>query len=165
MTIVSELYSLERFSSPRQLMGYLGLVPSEHSSGQSEHKGGITKTGNRRVRRVLSQAAWNQTKYPVVSAALKVRRTGQPQWVIALADRAMRRLYNRYKRFVHKGKVPTVAAAAVARELAGFVWATLYLKDRAAVHYREPQVRKRPEADKKPPARERQTAAEFLATT
>ena len=159
MTIVTELFSFERFTSPRQLMSYVGLVPSEHSSGETEHKGGITKTGNRRVRRVLSQAAWNQTRHPVVSAALKARRKGQPQWVIDLADRAMHRLYTRYRRLEHRGKAPTVAATAVARELSGFIWATLYLKDQAAVHYRERQVRKKPAAD------ERQTAAEFLATT
>ena len=161
MTIVTELFSFDRFTSRRQLMSYLGLVPSEHSSGETEHKGGITKTGNRRVRRVLSQAAWNQTRPPVVSAALKARRKGQPQWVIDLADRAMHRLYKRYWRLVQKGKAPTVAATAVARELSGFIWATLYLKDQAAVHYRERQVRKKPPA----PARVRQTAAEFLATT
>mgnify|MGYP002632415661 CR=1 FL=1 len=161
MTIVTELYSFERFSSPRQLMSYLGLVPSEHSSGESEHKGGITKTGNRRVRRVLSQAAWHQAKFPGVSAALKMRRKGQPQWAIDLADRAMHRLYSRYKRLVYKGKVPTVAATAVARELAGFIWATLYLKDQAAMHYRERQPRKKVQAK----ADCRQTAVEFLAAT
>ena len=165
MTIVTELYSFERFDSPRQLMSYLGLVPSEHSSGDSERKGGITKTGNRRVRRVLSQAAWNQTTYPVVSAALKKRRQGQPQWVVDLADRAMHRLYRRHKRLMHKGKAATVAATAVARELSGFIWATLYLKDQAAVHYRERQVRKPPEAGAQPAVEgsPRRTAEAFLA--
>ncbi len=112
------------------------------------------------MRRVLSQAAWHQAKFPGVSAALKARRAGQPQWVIDLADRAMHRLYTRHKRLVHKGKVPTVAATAVARELAGFIWATLYLKDQAGVHHRDRQVRKKHKAR----ADCRQTAAEFLAT-
>ena len=157
MTIVTELYSIERFGSPRQLMSYLGLVPSEASSGETEHKGGITKTGNRRVRRVLIQAAWNQRKRVVVSAALKARRVGQPAWAIQLANHAMRRLYQRYWYLVNRGKLPTVAATAVSRELVGFIWAALYLQDQAPVHFRRRQPRK-----KSKPAK-RQTAAEFLA--
>ena len=155
MTILTELHGFERFGSPRQLMSYLGLVPSEHSSGETERKGGITKTGNRRVRRVLAEASWHQRKRPVVSAALRKRRAGQPAWAIRLADQAMGRLYRRYWRLVEKGKLPTKAATAVARELAGFIWAALYLKEQAPVYCRQRRVRKKPS---KP-----QTAAEFFA--
>jgi len=157
MTIVTELYSIERFSSPRQLMSYLGLVPSEDSSGETDRKGGITKTGNRRVRRVLIQAAWNQRNRLGVSAALKKRRVGQPAWAIQLADCAMRRLHRRYWQLVNRGKLTTVAATAVARELVGFIWAALYLQDQAPVHFIRRQARKTPA-----PAT-RQTGAEFLA--
>jgi hypothetical protein len=157
MTIVTELYSIDRFDSPRQLMSYLGLVPSEASSGETEHKGGITKTGNRRVRRVLIQAAWNQRNRVGVSAALKKRRVGQPAWAIQLADHAMRRLHQRYWYLVNRGKLTTVAATAVSRELVGFIWAALYLQEQAPVHFRLRQPRK-----KAKPAK-RQTAAEFLA--
>jgi transposase len=165
MTIVTELYSFERFVSPRQLMSYLGLVPSEHSSDNSRDKnrdkgkGGITKTGNRRVRRVLIEAAWHQRRRLGVSAVLKARRVGQPAWAIQLADHAMRRLHQRYWHLVdRRGKLPTVAATAVARELVGFIWAALYLQDQAPVHFRQRQVRK------KSKAADGQGAAEFLAT-
>ena len=158
MTVVTELYAIERFSSPRQLMSYVGLVPSEASSGETEHKGGITKTGNRRVRRVLIQAAWNQRKRVGVSAALQKRRVGQPAWAIQLADHAMRRLHRRYWYLIHRGKVATVAATAVSRELVGFIWAALYLQEQAPVYLRLRQRRK------KRKAAERRTAGEFQAT-
>lgn len=125
MVMVTELYGFERFRSPRELMGYLGLVPSEHSS-MKVRRGGITKTGNRRVRRMLIEAAWHQQHAVRVSKALGARRVGQPSWVIAIADRAMRRLHRRYSRLVYRGKLPTVAVTAVARELAGVVWAILW---------------------------------------
>ena len=157
MTIVTELYAIERFPSARQLMSYLGLVPSEDSSGETERKGRITKTGNRRVRRVLVEAAWHQAKRPKLSAALKKRRVGQPAWAVQLADGAMRRLHQRYWHLVHEGKLPTKAATAVSREMVGFIWAALYLKEQAPVHFRQRQVRR-----KANPAK-RQTAAEFLA--
>ena len=143
MTLVVELYSFERFSSPRRLMGYLGMTPSEHSSGVKERKGGITKAGNGRVRRMLTEIGWHQVKPIVVSKNLRCRRAGQPAWVIGLADVAMRRLHSRYWHLVHRGKLPTKAVMAVARELAGFVWAALYLKDQSAVAGR--QVRQRPQ--------------------
>ncbi len=167
MTIVTELYSFERFTSPRQLMSYLGLVPSEYSSDPSaaknkdKGKGGITKTGNRRVRRVLTEAAWHQRRRPVLSVALRARRVGQPTWAIQLADHAMRRLHKRYWHLVDKrGKLPTIATIAVARELVGFLWAALYLQEQAPVHFRQRQVRKKSKAAD----RGRQTAAEFLAS-
>jgi transposase len=131
MTILTELHGFQRFRRPRQLMSYLGLTPSEDSSGQSCRRGGITKAGNRQVRRVLLEVSWHQAKPPVISQALRQRRAGQPAWAIALADEALVRLHRRYWRLVNHGKLPTKAATAVARELAGFIWAMLYLRDQA----------------------------------
>ena len=137
-------------------MSYLGLTPSEDSSGEAERKGGITKTGNRRVRRMLVQVSWNQIKRLCVSKVLKKRRAGQPAWAIRLADQAMRRLHNRYWHLVNKGKMPSKAIIAVSRELAGFIWSALLIQDQADVHFRQRQVRKKLTGVK------RQTAAEFL---
>jgi len=164
LTVLSELHGVGRFSSPRQLMSYLGLTPSEDSSGERERKGSITKAGNRRVRRVLMEASWHQAKMPRVSAALRKRRAGQPKWVIEVADRAMKRLYNRYHRLVCRGKLPTKAATAVCRELAGFLWAVLNLKERAVERRaiprrRDPGAEQRNEAPPK-----RITAKEFFGT-
>lgn len=128
MTIVAELHDFRRFHSPRQLMCYLGLVPREYSSGESQRRGGLTKAGNSHVRRVLVEAAWHYRHRPAVGVKLRQRRRGQPAAMIALADRAQQRLYGRYARLVlGRGKPPTKAVAALARELAGFLWAALYL--------------------------------------
>ena len=124
--IVAELYAIERFQSPRQLMSYLGLIPSEYSSGENVKKGGITKAGNRRVRRLLVEASWHQRHRPVKSKALRKRRENQPDWVITIADRAMKRLHQRYMHLVLNGKETKVAVTAVAREMVGFLWAVLY---------------------------------------
>jgi hypothetical protein len=128
VTLVAELFGIERFDSPRQLMSYLGLTPSEDSTGDKVRKGPITKAGNRRVRRLLVEASWHQTQLPRVGKALAARRREQPLWAITLADRAMRRLHRRYWHLVHKGKSPSKAVTAVARELVGFVWAGLRLQ-------------------------------------
>ena len=128
MTIVAELHDFRRFHSPRQLMSYLGLVPREYSSGESRRRGGLTKAGNSHVRRVLVEAAWHYRHRPAVGYKLRQRRRGQPAAMIALADRAQQRLCARYGRLVlGRRKPPTKAVAAMARELAGFVWAALYL--------------------------------------
>ena len=128
MTIATELYDMPRFRSPRQLMAYLGLVPSEHSSGGSRRQGGITKSGNRHVRRALVNAAWNYRHRPRVGRVLRKRREGQPARIIALADRAQQRLSRRYLHLVlHRGKPSQKATVAVARELVGFLWAALVL--------------------------------------
>lgn len=131
MTILTELHGFQRFRTPRQLMSYLGLTPSEDSSGDSRRRGGITKAGNGHARRVLMEVSWHQGKPPVISRGLRQRRRGQPAWAIALGDEALVRLHRRYWHLVHQGKLPTKAVAAVARELAGFVWAALYLRERA----------------------------------
>ena len=126
MTVLAELHDFRRFTSPRQLMAYLGLVPREHSSGESTRRGGLTKAGNSHVRRVLIEAAWHYRHRPAVGAKLRRRRQGQPAAMIALADRAQQRLYRRWGRLVlGRGKPTPKAVAALARELAGFVWAAL----------------------------------------
>jgi transposase len=125
LTIIAELHGVERFPSARELMGYLGLVPSESTSGERTHRGPITKTGNTHVRRVLVEAAWSQRHRPAVSSVLRKRRMGQPTTVIAHADRAMRRLNRRYVKMLHENKPQGKIVVAIARELAGFIWATL----------------------------------------
>jgi len=134
------------YALQRQLQGlgfsYLGLVPSEHSSGARQSRGGITKAGNSSIRRLLIEAAWHDRHRPGVGVKLRQRRREQPAKMIALADRAQQRLHRRYSRLVlGRGKQPQKAAVAVARELAGFVWAAWYLYPRleeAAVVTKEP---------------------------
>ena len=125
MTIVSELHDFRRFQSPRDLMAYLGLVPSEHSSGEKRHQGSVTKAGNSHVRRVLVEAAWHY-RHPVhIGAALQKRRQGQPGRAVAVADRAAQRLHQRFWKLSMRGKPAGKVILAVARELAGFIWAAL----------------------------------------
>lgn len=126
LTIVAELHGFGRFTSARQLMSFLGLTPSEDSSGDTQRQGAITKAGNRRVRRLLVEASWHYRHRPTVSKTLRQRRVGQPPWVIAIADRAQQRLHRRYVRLLHQGKPPGKAVTAVARELAGFICSVLY---------------------------------------
>ena len=125
MTIVAELYDVRRFESPRALMAYLGLVPSEHSSGDDKNRGSITKTGNGHVRRILVEAAHHYRHRPRVGPKLQKRRAGQPMDAITIADRAHARLHRRYWGLVGKGKPTNKAKTAVARELAGFIWSSL----------------------------------------
>ena len=125
MTIVSELYDIRRFQSARALMAYLGLVPSEHSSGDKKNRGSITKTGNGHVRRILIEAAHHYRHRPRVGPKLQKRRAGQPMEAITIADRAHARLHRRYWRLMGKGKPTNKAKTAVARELAGFIWSSL----------------------------------------
>jgi len=125
ITIITEIFEFGRFESPRHLMSYLGLTPSEDSSGDKQKKGSITKTGNKRIRRLLNEASWHYRHMYVPSAALKKRRKGQPKWAIEIADAAGRRLSKRHRYLIHKGKMPCKANIAVARELAGFIWFTI----------------------------------------
>ena len=125
MTIVAELHDIRRFKSPRELMAYLGLVPSEHSSADKHRRGGITKAGNSHVRRVLVEASWQYRHTPGVGVALRARRRGQPPRIIAVADRAMSRLHRRYWSLTMRGKPNNVATIAVTRELVGFIWSAL----------------------------------------
>ena len=125
MTVLAELGDITRFGSARQLMSYLGLTPSEYSSGARQRRGPITKTGNSHVRRILVESAWHYRHPPRVGAALRKRREGQPGWAVVLADRAQARLYRRHRRLADHGKPSVVANTAVARELAGYLWAVL----------------------------------------
>ena len=123
ITYVTELFEFGRFASPRELMSYLGLTCSEHSTGQTERKGAITKAGNKRVRRLLVQTAWNYRHPYKVGRELRRRRAGQPQWAIDIADRAGLRLRKRYWYLLNRGKMSCKANVAIARELIGFLWA------------------------------------------
>jgi transposase len=123
--LLAELYSFGRFPSPRQLMSYLGMTPSEDSSGLAVRKGPITKAGNRRVRRLLTEAAWHPRHRSTASKALRSRREGQPAWAIAIAQKAQERLHRRFGRLSQRGMPANKVVMAVAREMAGFVWALL----------------------------------------
>lgn len=123
VTLVAELGDPGRFDSPRQLMAFAGLVPSEHSSGGRERRGRITKTGNAHVRYVTTEAAWHCRRQPHVSRELARRRRGQSAEVVAIDRIAQARLHDRYVRLVAKGKPKPKAVVAVARELLGFIWA------------------------------------------
>ena len=125
MLILAELHDFRRFPSARALMAYLGLVPSEDSSGERHRRGRITKTGNTLVRRVLIEASWHYQHRPGVGPGLAGRRKGQPARVIAIADKAQQRLCRRFRRLTAKDKPSTKVVVAVARELAGFIWAAL----------------------------------------
>jgi len=122
-TVVAELGDLTRFASPRQLMAYAGLVPGEHSSGGRTRRGGITKTGNAHVRRVVVEAAWHYRHPPRVGATLRRRQAGQPAAAVAIAWTAQGRLHQRFRRLLGRGKLKQEAVVAVARELLGFLWA------------------------------------------
>lgn len=121
--LVAEIGSFERFKTAKQFMAYLGLVPSESSSGEIRKLGKITKTGNRHARRLLIESAWSYRYKPVVKGQLKKRQEGQPASITAISWKAQYRLHNKYYRLLSKGKAAPKAITAVARELAGFVWA------------------------------------------
>lgn len=125
LSIVTELHDVQRFASPRALMAYLGMVPSEYSTGSRHSRGPLTKAGNSRLRRLLIEAAWHYRHRPAVGDRLGKRREGQPLHVVALADRAQQRLHHRYRRLSERGKPQGKVVAAVGRELVGFVWAAL----------------------------------------
>jgi transposase len=125
LALVAELHDWRRFASPRALMSYLGLVPSESSSGGQERRGAITRAGNVRLRRLLVETAWHYRHRPSVSFRLRERRVGQPARVIAIADRAQHRLHTRYLRLQARGKHHNKIIVAVGRELVGFLWATM----------------------------------------
>jgi len=123
VTMVAEIGDLTRFEHPSELMQFLGLVPSEYSSGARRQQGGITKTGNTHARRVLVEGAWAY-RYPAkVSRQLQLRLEHQPQSIQDISWKAQVRLCKRYQRLVAKGKHANVVTVAIARELVGFVWA------------------------------------------
>jgi transposase len=121
--LVAEVGDFERFSSPQKLMSYLGLVPSEHSSGEKRRRGAITKAGNTHARRLLVEAAWNSRTRPRKSVVINRRREGHSAKTLARALHCEKRLHQRYARMTARGKAKPTAIVAVARELCGFVWA------------------------------------------
>jgi transposase len=123
LTVVAELGDLTRFDSPRQLAAFVGLVPSEYSSGASRRQGGITKAGNGRARRVLVEAAWAYRHPAKVSLHIQQRIDQLPKALQDLGWKAQVRLCKRYRRLVARGKHPNVVVIAIARELIAFMWA------------------------------------------
>jgi transposase len=114
----------QRFERPKLLMSYLGLVPSEDTSGEKRRQGAITKSGSRHARRLLVEAAWHYRRAPTLGTALQRRQQGQPAPVIAIAWKAQQRLHRTWRRLdTERGKRRTIVAVAVARQLVGFVWA------------------------------------------
>ena len=122
--LCTEIGDFTRFARPAQLMSYLGLVPSENTTGESRRQGAITKTGSRHARRLLVEAAWHYRKTPSRGIALQRRQDRQPAPIVQLSWKAQRRLYRVWQRLdTERGKRRTIVAVAVARELAGFCWA------------------------------------------
>jgi transposase len=123
VTFVAEIGDVRRFESPRQLMAYLGLVPSECSTGQRVRRGSITKAGNPRARRVLIEGAWTYRFPARLSRLLQERQAGLPKIVREIAWKAQVRLCGRYRKLMAAGKRQTVVTTAIAREMAAFLWA------------------------------------------
>ncbi len=122
-TIVSEVGQLSRFDSARQLMGYSGVVSSEESSGERVRQGGITKTGNSHLRRVVVEAAWAYRHGPAIGSTLRQRQKKLSAEVIEMAWKAQHRLHGRYRKLMGRGKNQQQTIVALARELLGFIWA------------------------------------------
>jgi transposase len=120
--LAAELGDFARFASAPALMAYLGLVPSEHSSGETKKRGRITRTGNGHVRRILVESAWSYRHRPAMSPAIRKRNDGVAPAVQAIAWKAQHRLHGRYKKLLGRGKNKQQTVTALARELAGFVW-------------------------------------------
>lgn len=126
--LAAEVGDFHRFATAGQFMSFVGLVPGEQSSGSTRRQGGITKSGNQHLRRLLVEAGWHYYRTPLrVSAALKARREGVPQAVIDIADKALHRLGDKSYRMKQGTKSPNKIVTALARELAGFLWAAARL--------------------------------------
>ena len=123
VTILAELGNVSRFPAPRQLMGYSGIVASEHSSGERSRRGGITKTGNAHLRRVVIEAAWAYRHRPRVGQMLHKRQKKLSEEVKEIAWKAQHRLYARYRKLSARGKNKQQVITAIGRELLGFIWA------------------------------------------
>jgi transposase len=122
VTCATELGDLNRFDNPRQLMGYLGLTPSERSTGDTVRRGGITKAGNGRVRHLLIESAWTYRHPPRVGKEKLYKIEAAPPRIREIAWKAQTRLPARYRALGARGKKTTVICAAIARELVGFMW-------------------------------------------
>jgi len=125
LSLVCEIGDFKRFPTAAAFMSYIGLVPSEYSSGNKRKQGGITKTGNGHIRKLLTEAAWHYTRPVQVSIRLAERRIGTSERVISYADKALNRLHGKYVKLVFKGKSKQAAVTAVARELSGFLWGVM----------------------------------------
>jgi transposase len=123
LALVTEIGDFERFQSAEEFMAFVGLVPSEHSSGEKRRQGSITKAGNAHVRRLLVESAWHARRRPTVGYELARRQRGQDPAVIERAWRCQKRLHQRWQRMASRGKPHQKIVVACARELAGFVWA------------------------------------------
>jgi hypothetical protein len=123
VTMACEVGTFARFRKATQLMGYAGVVACEASSGTRTWRGGITKTGNAHLRRIVGEAAWAYRHRPAVRGALKQRQVGVSDAVQEIAWKAQHRLHDRYCKLVGRGKAKQQAVTAVARELLGFIWA------------------------------------------
>jgi transposase len=123
--LLAELHDFRRFPSAPELMAYVGLVPGEDSTGEKHRRGRITRAGNALVRRLLVETAWHYQHRPGIGVALARRRKGQPSRVIAIADKAQQRLCGRFRKLAAVHKPAPKIAVAIARELAGFLWAAL----------------------------------------
>ncbi|MFP3427051.1 IS110 family transposase, partial [Pseudoalteromonas sp. SIMBA_162] len=121
--VVAELGDLSRFDHPRKLMSYLGLVPSEHSSGGKRHIGAITKCGNGRARRLLVEGAHTYRYAANISTDMQKRQEGLPKDIIDIAWKAQIRLCKRYKKMIAKGKHYNLVVTAIAREMIAYIWA------------------------------------------
>jgi transposase len=122
-TLVAEIGDLSRFRTPNELMSFLGLVPSEKSTGDTVQRGPITKTGNPRARHMLVECCWSYQHPPRVGLAKQAKVAAASPAVREIAWKAQCRLYKRYRALIRRGKLKTVAVTAVARECAGFIWA------------------------------------------
>jgi len=122
-SFLAEMGDLSRFPTARDLMGYLGLVPSEQSTGEKVRRAGITKAGNRRARHILVECSWSYRHPPRLGKEKLGKVANAPRDVREIAWKAQHRLTGRYRTLVRNGKKPTVAITAIARELSGFIWA------------------------------------------
>lgn len=139
VTVVSEIGDMMRFSRPTHLMAYAGVVPREHSSGDTVRKGAITKTGNAHLRRIVGESAWSYSRgLSGASKEIRKRREGLSASVVAIAERADHRLRKRYRELAGRGKHKNKVVTAVARELLGFMWAIAVEAQRA--HRTQTQV-------------------------
>ncbi|MDN5939059.1 MAG: IS110 family transposase [Salinisphaera sp.] len=134
ISLIAEIGDLSRFEHPRQLMAWLGVTPSEYSSGASRKLGGITKAGNSYARRVLVEAAWSYRFPAKVSRIIQVRHEGLPKPIVDRAWDAQLRLCGRFRRLTARGKLPNVAVVGVARELAAFIWDIARMVDTDPAH-------------------------------
>lgn len=127
MTLIAEVGDFRRFAHPRQLTSYVGLDVAEYSSGGKERKKGITKTGNKHIRTILTESCQTASKPPILSKRIKLSRAGQPQAVIDVADRCMNRLHKKSTRMLYAGKHKNKIKTACAREMLGFIWEAMKL--------------------------------------